>query len=223
MRRDIEAMKQIEQLPVTIEFYHCDHLGTPIALTDQRGQITWAARHDPWGNIEEEFNPNNIEQNIRLPGQYHDRETGLYYNRFRYYDPKIGGYTNQDPVGLWGSFNLYDYCRSDPLNYLDPQGLQSVCDVAGVAAATKKATGIVGGAEQMKKGSNELKKAAQAESDVEDCVLAGPKCKTTTAEMDKKLDEAQKNRSQGLKDIGHEGVNLYKNLPGTIGGGPLVP
>jgi RHS repeat-associated protein len=123
MRRDIEAMKQIEQLPVTIEFYHCDHLGTPVALTDQQGQITWAARHDPWGNIEEEFNPNNIEQNIRLPGQYHDRETGLYYNRHRYYDPKIGAYINQDPVGLRGGSNLYRYASQTPLDLIDPLGL----------------------------------------------------------------------------------------------------
>jgi RHS repeat-associated protein len=130
MRRDIEAMKQIEQLPVAIEFYHCDHLGTPVALTDQQGQITWAARHDPWGNIEEEFNPNNIEQNIRLPGQYHDRETGLYYNRFRYYDPKIGAFINQDPIGLKGNVNLSAYVRN-PLKFIDPYGL------APVGAASK--------------------------------------------------------------------------------------
>jgi RHS repeat-associated protein len=139
MRRDIEAMKQIDQLPVAIEFYHCDHLGTPVALTDQQGQITWAARYDPWGNIEEEFNPNNIEQNIRLPGQYHDRETGLYYNRHRYYDPKIGAYINQDPIGLRGGINIYQYV-GNPSSYIDPMGLDpySADEIRDLVAANNK-------------------------------------------------------------------------------------
>jgi uncharacterized protein RhaS with RHS repeats len=90
MRKGLQEIKQQEQTPVEIHYYHCDHLGTPIALTDRQGQIVWAAKLDPWGTVQEEYNPNNIEQNIRLPGQHHDRETGLYYNRHRYYDPKIG-------------------------------------------------------------------------------------------------------------------------------------
>jgi RHS repeat-associated protein len=123
MREGIRQIEQEEQTPVEIHFYHCDHLGTPIALTDRKGQIVWAARYDPWGNIEEEFNPHNIEQNIRLPGQHHDRETGLYYNRHRYYDPKIGAYINQDPIGLGGGTNVYGYGHHNPLNIIDPIGL----------------------------------------------------------------------------------------------------
>jgi len=100
MRQGIEEEKRKEQTPVEIHFYHCDHLGTPIALTDRQGQIAWAAKHDPWGNTAEEFNPHGIEQDIRLPGQHLDRETGLYYNCHRYYDPFVGSYINQDPIGL---------------------------------------------------------------------------------------------------------------------------
>jgi RHS repeat-associated protein len=124
IREGIKQIEQEEQTPVEIHFYHCDHLGTPIALTDRNGKIVWAARYDPWGNIEEEFNPHNIEQNIRLPGQHHDRETGLYYNRHRYYDPKIGSYINQDPIGLRGGNNFYHY-PTNPLGWADPLGLQS--------------------------------------------------------------------------------------------------
>jgi RHS repeat-associated protein len=123
MREGIEQEKQRERTPVEIYFYHCDHLGTPIALTDRNGQIAWAARLDPWGNIEEEFNPRNIEQNIRLPGQYHDRETGLYYNLRRYYDSEIGSYINQDPIGLKGGLNKYAYAQHNPVNTSDPLGL----------------------------------------------------------------------------------------------------
>jgi len=126
MNRGMEEERRKEQTPIDILFYHCDHLGTPIALTDQKGQIAWAAKHDPWGNQEEEFNPRGIEQDIRLPGQHYDRETGLYYNRHRYYDPKIGSYTNQDPIGLRGGVNFYSY-SPNPIEWIDPLGLSEEC------------------------------------------------------------------------------------------------
>jgi RHS repeat-associated protein len=124
MRKGLEEAEQMENAQVTVHFFHCDHLGTPIALTDREGKIAWAAKLDPWGNIAEEYNPDNIEQPLRLPGQYHDRETDLYYNRFRYYDPKIGSYISQDPIGLAGGLNLSKYSDS-PLHEVDPHGLQA--------------------------------------------------------------------------------------------------
>jgi len=123
MNRGMEEERQKEQTPVEIHFYHCDHLGTPIALTDQKGQIAWAAKNDPWGNTQEEFNPYGIEQDMRLPGQHLDRETGLYYNRYRYYDPFIGSYINQDPIGLLGGNNLSSYANNNPFSYADYLGL----------------------------------------------------------------------------------------------------
>lgn len=59
-----------------------------------------------------------------MPGQYHDRETGLYYNRHRYYDPKIGSYINQDPIGLTGGINSFAYVNGNPVSYSDPKGLE---------------------------------------------------------------------------------------------------
>jgi RHS repeat-associated protein len=112
-------------------------LGTPIALTDRNGQIVWAARLDLWGNIQKEFNPHGIEQDIRLPGQHLDRETGLYYNRHRYYDPKIGNYINQDPIGLWGGTNLSTY-PSNPLRFIDPLGLLGCPNLDERCAQLKK-------------------------------------------------------------------------------------
>jgi RHS repeat-associated protein len=121
MAEGLEGQKN--KTPIEIHFYHCDHLGTPIALTDKQGQIVWAAKYDPWGNIEEEFDPYDMHQDIRLPGQHHDRETGLYYNRHRYYDPTIGAYINQDPIGLrGGNTNFYGYPTA-PLRKTDPLGL----------------------------------------------------------------------------------------------------
>jgi len=119
-----QGMKEAKQptMPITVRFFECDLVGTPIALINQAGGIDWAARLDPWGTVQQEYNPQGIEQNIRLPGQYHDRETDLYYNRFRYYDRKIGTYINQDPIGLTGRLNLSMYA-SNPLKLIDPLGL----------------------------------------------------------------------------------------------------
>jgi RHS repeat-associated protein len=123
MRRGLQEQEAQEiKTPVVVHYFHTDHLGTPLALTDQQGKMVWASRLDPWGNVENEYNPHRIEQNIRLPGQYYDKESGLYYNRHRYYDPKIGGYINQDPIGLEGGINLSLYVQN-PLSWIDPFGL----------------------------------------------------------------------------------------------------
>ncbi|WP_277423533.1 RHS repeat-associated core domain-containing protein, partial [Pseudomonas viridiflava] len=64
---------------------------------------------------------NEVEQNLRFQGQYFDEETGLHYNTFRYYDPEVGRFITQDPIGLLGSVNLYSYASS-PNNWIDPLG-----------------------------------------------------------------------------------------------------
>ncbi|HDT0319264.1 TPA: RHS repeat protein, partial [Citrobacter amalonaticus] len=121
-----EQMKnQLEPIyiPVRkIHLYHCDHRGLPLALIDVNGAIAWRAEFDEWGNILREDNPYNLEQLIRLPGQQWDKETGLYYNRHRYYDPAQGRYITQDPIGLAGGWNLYQY-PLDPIQIIDPLGL----------------------------------------------------------------------------------------------------
>ncbi len=110
---------QTPQLPEECYFYHCNHLGLPEALTNQKGEAVWAASYDAWGNVKEEHNPNGLNQPIRLPGQYHDKETDLYYNRHRYYDPKLGSYINQDPIGLAGGMNTSLYPAA-PTQLIDP-------------------------------------------------------------------------------------------------------
>ncbi|MBA8138372.1 DUF4329 domain-containing protein [Escherichia coli] len=78
--------------------------------------------YDEWGNQLNEENPHQLQQLIRLPGQQYDEESGLYYNRHRYYDPLRGRYITQDPIGLKGGWNLYTYPLS-PVNSMDPLGL----------------------------------------------------------------------------------------------------
>ncbi|WP_249221050.1 RHS repeat-associated core domain-containing protein, partial [Serratia rubidaea] len=62
---------------------------------------------------------------LRFQGQYFDAETGLHYNRYRYYDPQTGSYISQDPIGLRGGLNLYQYVPN-PLGWVDPLGWASI-------------------------------------------------------------------------------------------------
>ena len=89
--------------------------------------------YDEWGNLLNEENPHQLQQLIRLPGQQYDEESGLYYNRHRYYDPLQGRYITQDPIGLKGGINLYTYPLA-PIRYTDPLGLERVISVYGPPA-----------------------------------------------------------------------------------------
>ncbi|KPW96403.1 Rhs family protein [Pseudomonas syringae pv. castaneae] len=84
-----------------VYYFHTDQIGTPLEMTDAEGQIVWQAKYRPRGAIEK-LVVNEVEQNLRFQGQYFDVETGLHYNTFRYYDPEIGRFITQDPIGLSG-------------------------------------------------------------------------------------------------------------------------
>jgi len=60
---------------------------------------------------------------IVYAGQYYDAETGLHYNYHRYYDPILGRYLRADPIGLAGGINPYTYVQNNPVNFIDPYGL----------------------------------------------------------------------------------------------------
>jgi RHS repeat-associated protein len=131
MQTQLQQQEKEQYARIAIHHYHCDHLGTPLALTDRDGCVVWAVKLDPWGNVQQEYNPQGIHQAIRLPGQHHDRETGLYYNRHRYYDPVVGAYINQDPIGLRGGIIKTVYADNKPNKYQDPLGLEWQVDPIG--------------------------------------------------------------------------------------------
>ena len=85
------------------QVYHfqLDHLGTPRELTSSDGRIVWSAQYRAWGQLAL-ADVQEIDNPIRFQGQYHDLETGLHYNFQRYYDPSLGRYIHQDPIGLAG-------------------------------------------------------------------------------------------------------------------------
>ena len=98
-----------------------DHLGSPHAAVDARARIVWRARYSAFGELLAETG--SVPQPLRWPGQYHDRETGLYDNYRRTYDPVRGRYLEPDPLGLAGGWNLYAYAEGNPVQASDPLGL----------------------------------------------------------------------------------------------------
>ncbi|PIT58701.1 hypothetical protein BHC49_00990 [Snodgrassella alvi] len=109
-----------------IRYFHTDLNGAPEELTDANGKILWECSFQLWGKRIHEIEHEPIEQNLRYQGQYLDRETGLHYNTFRYYDPDIGRFTQPDPIGLLGGLNLYQYAPNG-LTWIDPWGLSAGC------------------------------------------------------------------------------------------------
>ncbi|EPV0919225.1 RHS repeat-associated core domain-containing protein [Proteus mirabilis] len=108
-----------------------DHQGTPREIFSEGRQASWAGRLNTWGQMQfwrycegkAENDPNYTECPFRFAGQYEDEESGLYYNRFRYYDRETGQYLSPDPIGLLGGLNPYGYVHC-PTGWVDPFGLE---------------------------------------------------------------------------------------------------
>ena len=124
-----------------VYYFHTDQVGLPEELSNAQGQIIWQAQYKTWGStVEERWEARRLhgakvqgqtqgdtpegdrqEQNLRFQGQYLDRETGLHYNTFRFYDPDIGRFISPDPIGLEGGINLGSY-SPNPTMWIDPWG-----------------------------------------------------------------------------------------------------
>uniref|UniRef100_A0A923FR92 RHS domain-containing protein n=4 Tax=Pseudomonas marvdashtae TaxID=2745500 RepID=A0A923FR92_9PSED len=109
-------------------YYHNDHLGTPQELTSHQGEVVWAARYNGYGKLTELRHGDGprLHQPLRFQGQYHDLESGLHYNRYRYYNPETGRYLTADPIKLAGGLNGYRYTLN-PTGWVDPLGLNARC------------------------------------------------------------------------------------------------
>ena len=125
-----------------ILYYHNDQIGIPREMTDGEGNIVWRGDYSGWGKLtQEERLKSDVYQPIRLQNQHYDEETGLHYNFFRYYDPEIGRFTQQDPIKLAGGYALYNYSLQ-PMKFIDPLGWiewkgTAYSASAGVATGTR--------------------------------------------------------------------------------------
>jgi RHS repeat-associated protein len=99
-----------------------DHLGAPSSVHYASGGLAWRAQLDLFG-VPRPLMRSQLSMPWRWPGQYADDETGLVYNRYRYYDPSTGRYLTPDPIGLAGGGTPYGYVR-DPTRSTDPLGLE---------------------------------------------------------------------------------------------------
>jgi len=106
---------------IALAWLHDDHLGAPIAATDEAARVVWRGERDAWGGLASAIG--TFDQPLRLPGQYHDRETGLHDNLLRTYDPDAGRYLEPDPLGLAAGLDPHAYADGNPLVAIDPLGL----------------------------------------------------------------------------------------------------
>jgi RHS repeat-associated protein len=117
---------------------HADRLEQPRLLTSSTGQVVWKATAAAYGSSVVQPDPDGngtaIILNTRLPGQYWDSESGLHYNYFRDYDPQLGRYVQADPIGQNGDFNVYVYAALNPVNYIDPLGLDLLTVIGEIAS-----------------------------------------------------------------------------------------
>ena len=130
-------------------YYHADGLGSIVKRTDQAGAVVHEYRYDAWGKIE----AGATEAGYAFTGREWDPETGLYYYRARYYDPKVGRFLSEDPIGFFGGVNFYAYVDNNPVNLIDPTGLLKgpdpfttigMCAATGIGAAATTATATAG-------------------------------------------------------------------------------
>lgn len=119
--------KPVAANPIQISYIHTDHLNTPrvIVNTNNNPLWRWENIHAFGSNLPDEDPDGNaqlFEYNLRFPGQYFDKETGLHYNYFRYYEPETGRYISPDPIGLAGGVNVYGYANNNSMTFVDPTG-----------------------------------------------------------------------------------------------------
>jgi RHS repeat-associated protein len=158
-------------------FYHNDHLGTPQVMTDEDQNVVWEAEYRPFGEVV--IVTEAVENNLRYPGQYFDRESGLHYNYFRDYDPSIGRYSTSDPIGLLGGINTYGYVLQNPIRYTDQNGLNpgtgciagAWAGPAGCGIGAAVGTAIMGGAVLAAMFSTPGDTSSDSNSDAQSCPI----------------------------------------------------
>jgi RHS repeat-associated protein len=117
-------------------YIHTDQLNTPRLVTDVNKKRRWdwnPLTNEPFGASQPNQTPVSslpaFAMNLRFPGQYHDSETGTFYNHYRNYHPGWGRYLQSDPIGLQGGLNTYNYVGGQPTRYTDSLGLYTEVDV----------------------------------------------------------------------------------------------
>ncbi|WP_225791936.1 RHS repeat domain-containing protein, partial [Aggregatibacter aphrophilus] len=140
-----QCYKEDDNAEHTVNYFHCDQIGIPREMTDSDGKLIWKGRYDAWGSLIRDSyreTASDSHQPFRLQNQYFDEETGLHYNFFRYYEPVLGRFITQDPIGVRGGSNLYFFAPSAQM-WSDSLGLSAVQVAKGVLSFIATDTAIV--------------------------------------------------------------------------------
>nr|WP_234405107.1 RHS repeat-associated core domain-containing protein [Neisseria mucosa] len=156
-------------------YFHCDQIGIPREMTDKDGNLLWFGNYTGWGRLKEETKvTGTAHQPFRLQNQYADRETGLHYNFFRYYEPVCGRFIRQDPIRLEGGTNLYSFA-SNVQNWIDPLGLFAFAIPLIIeAGAIIKGLLFVGSAAAVGYAGSKAIQAVQSQSQTKTQAIAKP-------------------------------------------------
>ncbi|MCP4487955.1 MAG: hypothetical protein GY820_11640 [Gammaproteobacteria bacterium] len=199
----------------TITFYHNDVLGSPVAATDENGNICWREDYQPYGEKLENNDGHEpstagcgLDDNQRgYTGHVHDKDIGLTYMQARYYDPVVGRFMGVDPVGPVlsrpASFNRYAYGNNNPYKYVDPDGMEADDHHGGDDGDPLGSFGNYQDANSMHgfndKGADDLDDFASMVNDVTDYV---PSPKSLLSRIAKRALKSGTKRGRGQQQVG---------------------
>ena len=123
-----------KEITGSLTYYHADGLGSVLKMTNAAGSVTHEYRYDAYGRIE----AGSTQGGFSFTGREWDPESGLFYYRARYFDPAMGRFISEDPIGFAGGLNHYTYVENKPLLFRDPFGLrpplsESIQEAVGLA------------------------------------------------------------------------------------------
>jgi RHS repeat-associated protein len=119
----VQTLEGKDGIKKSLYYYQNDLNGMPLRLQDGNGVMVWEGHYSAFGLVDWLI-VEKIEPSLRLHGQYYDVESGLHYNRHRYFDPGAGCFISKDPIGLEGGLNPYEFALN-VLRWSDPLGLSS--------------------------------------------------------------------------------------------------
>ncbi len=212
-------MRRTSAMSCAITWARLSRWWTPTAA--RAGLVTWAATYHAWGALREEYDPHGVCQDIRFQGQQFDAETGLHYNRFRYYDPMLGQYVTQDPMGLAGGMNKLIY-PTNPTSGKDPLGLKEEGGwLSKIFGWGEKASSVKDAVEagvlvsENKKLQKELDKL---DEELLSCLSQSPTCQAAKIEqIEKRMSEIRKKILSNTGEV----TKIMMETPGTSAGGPI--